>query len=130
MTVRIQCICIDAQDPAVLGRWWSDVLGWQCHVDEDGTAVLEPSDAESHFPSGQPDLLFLPVPESKAVKNRMHIDLRPDDQSAELARLEAMGARRVDVGQRDDASWIVLADPEANEFCLLRALRLDELESG
>jgi Glyoxalase-like domain len=130
MTVRVQCICIDAQDPAVLGRWWSDVLGWRCHVHEDGTAVLEPPDADPHFPSGQPDLLFVPVRETKAVKNRLHIDLRPDDQSTELARLEAMGARRVDIGQRDAASWIVLADPEANEFCLLRALRPDELVPG
>jgi hypothetical protein len=67
------------------------------------------------------------MPDAKAGKNRIHLDLRPDDQAAELARLEALGARRVDVGQRTEVSWIVLADPEGNEFCLLRAFRPEEL---
>ena len=73
------------------------------------------------------DILFLRVPEPKSVKNRLHLDLRPDDQAAEVARFEAMGARRVDVGQPDDVTWVVLADPEDNEFCILRALTADEL---
>ncbi len=76
----------------------------------------------------EPGLLFLRVPEDKAVKNRLHLDLRPQDgsdQAAELERLLAMGARRVDVGQGSDVTWVVLADPEGNEFCLLRSTPSD-----
>gem|GEM_PF-1647219 len=65
-----------------------------------------------------PGILFLPVDEPKPAKNRLHIDLRPDDQAAEVERLIALGAKRVDIGQ-GDASWVVLADPEGNEFCVL-----------
>ena len=65
-----------------------------------------------------------PVPEARATKNRLHLDLRPLDQAGEVARLEGLGARRVDVGQRD-VSWVVMADPEGNEFCVLRALPTD-----
>jgi Glyoxalase-like domain len=68
-----------------------------------------------------PGLVFLTVPETKALKNRLHIDLAPasdDDQEAEVRRLESLGARRVDIGQ-GDVSWVVLADPEGNEFCVL-----------
>ena len=63
------------------------------------------------------------------MKNRLHLDLRPEDQAAEVARLEALGATRVDVGQGDDVTWVVLADPEGNEFCVLRAVRPDEVAS-
>jgi Glyoxalase-like domain len=56
------------------------------------------------------------------VKNRLHLDLWPKDQLAEVARLEALGARRIDVGQPSDATWIVMANPDGNEFCVLRAL--------
>ncbi len=62
------------------------------------------------------------VPEAKTVKDRIHLDLRPDDQQAEVARAEALGARRVDVGQGPDVTWVVMADPEGNEFCILRTL--------
>ena len=74
-----------------------------------------------------PDLLFLKVPEGKQVKNRLHLDLRPEDQAAEVARAEALGATRTSVGQGDDVTWVVLADPEGNEFCILRALTPEEL---
>ena len=73
-----------------------------------------------------PDILFLRVPESKKAKNRLHIDLRPSDQSAEVARAEALGAHRVDVGQSGAASWVVMADPEGNEFCILKAFEADD----
>jgi hypothetical protein len=65
-------------------------------------------------------LALIPTPDVKATKNRVHLDLRPDDQEAEVQRLERLGATRVDVGQRD-VTWVVMADPEANEFCILRA---------
>jgi hypothetical protein len=58
------------------------------------------------------------VPEPKTVKNRLHLDLRADDQEAEVRRLEALGARRIDIGQ-GDVTWVVMADPEDNEFCVL-----------
>ena len=87
--------------------------------------MLEPP-AGSPEDGVAPDLLFLRVPEAKSGKNRLHIDLRPKDQAAEVARLEALGARRVDVGQGADVTWVVLADPDGNEFCVLRAFRPDE----
>ena len=72
-----------------------------------------------------PDLLFLRVPEGKTVKNRLHLDLRPDDQAAEVARLEALGAARTSVGQGSEVSWVVMADPDGNEFDVLRPLPPD-----
>jgi hypothetical protein len=88
--------------------------------------VLEPP-AGSPEDGVAPDLLFLPVPEGKAVKNRLHLDLRPLDQDAEVTRLEALGARRASVGQDDAVTWVVMADPEGNEFCVLRAYTAAEL---
>jgi predicted enzyme related to lactoylglutathione lyase len=69
-------------------------------------------------PDRLPGLDFVRLDESKKVKNRLHLDFRPDDQDAEVARLEAHGAKRVDIGQGDQ-SWVVMADPEGNEFCVL-----------
>ena len=88
--------------------------------------VLEPP-AGSPLDGVAPDLLFLRVDDERVIKNRLHLDLRPDDQAAELRRLEALGATPVDIGQGDDVTWVVLADPEGNEFCVLRALRADEV---
>ncbi|KUI30764.1 VOC family protein [Mycobacterium sp. GA-2829] len=114
MGVRFTELCIDAADPRVLGEWWAEVLGYPPEVDDDGDVILRP-------PAGTgPKLTFLAVPDDKVVKNRLHIDLTPDDQQAEVERLIKMGARRVDIGQ-GDSSWIVLADPEGNEFCVLAA---------
>ena len=126
MTIRIQCLCIDAIDPAAQARWWAEALGWRITHEAADESVLEPP-AGSPEDGVVPDLLFLRVQESKATKNRLHLDLRPVDQAAEVARLESIGARRVDVGQGDDVSWVVLADPEDNELCVLRALTADEL---
>jgi predicted enzyme related to lactoylglutathione lyase len=121
MGIRWQCLCVDAHDHDRLARFWAEALGWRRTSDEPDEIVLEPP-AGSAEDGVVPDLLFTPVPEGKTVKNRLHIDLRPDDQAAEVARLEALGARRVDVGQTPDVTWVVLADPEGNEFCVLRAL--------
>ena len=128
MTIRIQCFCIDAIDPAAQARWWADALGWRVTEEGADESVVEPP-AGSPEDGVAPDLLFLRAPASKATKNRLHFDLRPADQVAEVARLESLGARRVDVGQGDDVSWVVLADPEGNELCVLRALTADELAS-
>ena len=69
-----------------------------------------------------PGLIFGSVPERKTIKNRLHLDFRPDDQAAEVDRLLALGARRVDIGQGEQP-WVVLADPEGNEFCVLSTRR-------
>jgi catechol 2,3-dioxygenase-like lactoylglutathione lyase family enzyme len=129
MALRIQCTCIDARDPAAQGRFWADVLGWRITHEEDDEVVLEPP-AGSPEDGVVPDLLFLRVPEDKVVKNRLHLDLRPDDRDAEVARIEALGATRVDVGQGPDVTWVVLADPEGNELCVLRPLTPEELAEG
>jgi predicted enzyme related to lactoylglutathione lyase len=126
MALRWQCICVDARDPQRLGRWWADLLGWRITHDAADEVVLEPP-AGSAQDGVSPDILFLRVPEDKQVKNRLHLDLRPDDQAAEVARAEELGARHVNVGQGASVSWVVLADPEGNEFCILRALTADEL---
>ena len=87
-------------------------------MDEDGDVWVEPGSQHPDYGLSRP-LLFLAVPEAKAVKNRLHLDLRPDDQELEVERLEALGAIQVSVGQSGLEDWIVLADPEGNEFCVL-----------
>ncbi len=129
MALRIQSTAIDARDPAVQGRFWAEVLGWRITEDEPDEVALEPP-AGSPEDGIVPDLLFLAVPEGKTVKNRLHLDLRPEDQAAEVARIEALGATRVDIGQGEDVTWVVLADPEGNEFCVLRALTAEERAEG
>ena len=113
MTLKFDEICIDAHDVTALAGWWSQVLGWPQRLDEDGDVVLTP-------PGSAPIWLFIGVPEDKVVKNRIHFDFRPDDQQAEVDRVVALGARHVDIGQGEQ-SWVVLADPEGNEFCILAA---------
>jgi catechol 2,3-dioxygenase-like lactoylglutathione lyase family enzyme len=126
MSLRWQCVCIDTTDPARLAPFWEAALGWRRTYDTADEVVLEPPEG-SPEEGVSPDLLLLRVPEEKATKNRLHIDLRPDDQAAEVARLEGLGARRVSVGQGGDVSWVVLADPDGNELCVLRALTAEEL---
>ncbi len=121
MGLRVQNVSFDCADPAALARFWSEALGWRVTYEEDDEVVLEPP-AGSPEEGVVPDILFLPVPEGKVMKNRVHLDLRPADQALEVARLEALGAQRVDVGQDDSVTWVVMADPEGNEFCVLRAL--------
>jgi hypothetical protein len=114
MALRWEEVVIDATDSAGLGRWWAQALGWEI-IDESDDEV------EIRDPSGAgPTILFAHVPEAKTVKNRVHLDWVPDDQDAEVNRLLELGAQRVDVGQ-GDAPWVVLADPEGNEFCILSA---------
>ncbi|HEX6149224.1 VOC family protein [Nocardioides sp.] len=124
--LSIQCFNLDTTDPDRIGSFWEQALGWRRTYDTADQVVLEPP-AGSPQDGVAPDLLFLRVPEGKTVKNRWHPDLRPIDQAAEVARLEGLGASRVDVGQADDVSWVVMADPDGNEFCVLRAFTADEL---
>jgi catechol 2,3-dioxygenase-like lactoylglutathione lyase family enzyme len=126
MSLRWYTVVIDCHDVKAQSRWWAGVLGWQIAYEADDEVVVVPPhalDTSRAAPRSErgPGLVFVPVPEAKTVKNRLHIDLAPapdDDQEAEVRRLEALGARRVDIGQ-GDARWVVLADPEGNEFCVL-----------
>ena len=113
MGLEWEQVVVATPDPASLGRWWSEALGWV--VVDDDPSVFE----IQAQPDRLPGILFLAVDESKQGKNRLHIDLRPDDQAAEVERLIALGASRVEVGQ-GDVPWVVLADPEGNEFCVLQ----------
>ncbi len=114
MGLRFDEICIDAHDATALGTWWATVLGWPHEIDDDGDLRLHPP------PGAGPDWIFLAVPDEKVVKNRIHLDFKPDDQQAEVERVIGLGARHVDIGQ-GEPSWVVLADPEGNEFCILAA---------
>ena len=129
MDIRIQCLCIDTTDPAGLATFWESALGWRRTYEKSDQVVLEPP-AGSPEDCIVPDLLFLRVPEDKAGKNRLHFDLRPQDQAAEVQRLEALGARRADVGQKADVTWVVMADPAGNEFCVLLPLTPEQLASS
>ena len=129
MNIRIQCLCIDTADPSGLATFWESALGWRRTFDQDDEVALEPP-AGSPEDGIVPDLLFLRVPDEKPGKNRLHLDLRPQDQAAEVARLEGLGGRRIDVGQKADVSWVVMADPDGNEFCVLRPLTPEELANS
>lgn len=128
MALRIQCVCIDCLDPSWLAAFWAEVLGWRITSDEPDQVVLEPP-AGSREDGVVPDILFLLVPEERVAKNRLHFDLRPSDQFAEVERLTRLGATRVDIGQSGLSTWVVLADPEGNEFCVLRPFTDEEMTS-
>ncbi len=118
MALRIETITVDSEDPVSLARFWSEALGWEWREDDDGDVWVEPGKGHPDRGTVRP-LLFLEVPESKAVKNRLHLDLVPDDQASEIERLRDLGAVPASVGQEGDEEWVVLADPEGNEFCVL-----------
>src|SRR5262245_279176 len=115
MPSRFDSVVIDCIDPAALARFWMNVLDW--HIVEERKEEVVLAKADKTFPV----LVFGTVPEQKTIKNRLHIDLVPDDQDAEVERIIGLGATRADVGQSDDVDWVVLADPEGNEFCVLSA---------
>jgi len=127
VTSRFIELIIDGHDLKKLADFWCQVLDWRVleeepEVLEIGAAPVTPEDARR----GQvvPTIVFVAVPDDKSVKNRVHIDVSPIDrtQDEEVARLEGLGARRVDIGQGEQ-TWVVMADPEGNEFCVLRSLQ-------
>jgi hypothetical protein len=118
---RLVQLVVDALDPSALARFWSAALGWPLTFEEPDEVVIEPPE-DDPAQKGQLPLVFVPVPDAKASKNRVHLDLasRSDEHQAELvARLEGLGARRVDIGQGPDVTWEVMADPEGNELCVV-----------
>jgi hypothetical protein len=123
MTSKFTELAIDCSDPNGLARFWCSVLGYEVQNEDDGivtigSAVL--ADGTSCRGPVPPTLTFAHVPERKIVKNRLHLDVNPTDreQDEEVHRLLDLGARHADVGQ-GEVSWVVLADPEGNEFCVL-----------
>jgi len=123
MTLSLQCLTIDAHNPKAQAEFWAEVLSWS--VSEDGDEIGYWIERELNDPNkiGFPDILFLKVPDEKVIKNRLHLDLRPDNQEDEVARLEKLGAKRIEIGQSDysETTWVVMADLEGNEFCVLSA---------
>jgi hypothetical protein len=114
MALKVGIVAFDCTQPARLAGFWCEALGYQvADSDESGVSIASPDGSGWVID-------FLAVPDDKVVKNRLHLDLRPDDQEAEVKRLLALGATRVDIGQ-GEVSWVVLADPEGNEFCILAA---------
>jgi hypothetical protein len=120
MAVRITEIGVDCADPGGLAAFWCGVLGYVVVDAEDDIVEIRPEGTDAAT-SIVPSMVFVKVPEPKTLKNRLHLDVNTTDtdQDTELARLLALGATPVDVGQ-GDVHWHVLADPEGNEFCLLR----------
>lgn len=131
MALRWYSTVVDTPDPAALAAWWAEAIGWQVIYSAADEVILIPGyvkdEAEvaaMEWERVPPGLVFVRVDDHKNSKNRLHLDLAPhtsDDRDAEIARLEELGATRVDVGQGERASWTVLADPEGNEFCVLSA---------
>lgn len=123
--LRIQCITIDAHDLKKVASFWAAALDWKITFEDEDEISLELLD-EGPEVGRIPDILFIKVPDDKVVKNRLHLDLRPQDQSIEVARLESLGAKKIEIGQSDydGTTWVVMADPEGNEFCVLRERKL------
>jgi Glyoxalase-like domain len=130
MSVRWYSVVVDCHDIVAQSRWWAEAIDWRIIYEAAGEVVLVPPHALDETRSiplleQGPGLVFVSVPEGKQLKNRLHIDLAPPadgNQDAEVRRLESLGARRVDVGQdTGEVNWVVMADPEGNEFCVLSA---------
>ena len=124
MTSKLTELAIDCADPTGLARFWCAVLGYEVQGEEDGLVTIgSPEVPEGRRRPGPvpPTLTFALVPEGKVVKNRVHLDVNPADrdQDDEVRRLLGLGARPADVGQTGAESWVTLADPEGNEFCVL-----------
>jgi catechol 2,3-dioxygenase-like lactoylglutathione lyase family enzyme len=126
MACRISELVLECRDPELLARFWCEVLDFVVlDREDDGSIEIGPREGSGGL---QPTIILSPTDESERAKPRLHIDVNATDrdQDAELERLLALGARPADVGQTGEEPWHVLADPEGNEFCLLRR-RLDPL---
>ena len=116
MTSNLVSLCLDANDPMLLARFWAAALRWEITTDSDGDLGLTPTDG-SRF-----GIIFEPIPEPKVGKNRIHLDLTTtslDDQNDTVAELLSLGGRHIDIGQSPEEDHVVLADPEGNELCIL-----------
>ncbi len=116
MVSKFTELVVDCSDPQRLADFWSRVLDYKISEADDESVEIKGPEGSG------PSLLFAKVPEGKRDKNRLHIDVNPvdSDQDEEVERILELGARKIDIGQ-GDVSWVVLADPEGNEFCVLRS---------
>jgi len=123
LMLKLQCITVDAHDPHALAAFWAEALGWKVGKDVNDVEVWIERELGDPNNTGFPDILFLKNLDPKKSKNRLHLDFRPNDQAAEVARLEKLGAKKIDIGQSAEptCTWVVMADPEGNEFCVLSA---------
>ncbi len=112
MSVTWFSLDVDSADPPTLARWWAEVLGYEVVWEEDAYVAIAADNGTL------PGMIFNRIDAPKNAKNRLHVDLNPEDQNAEVTRLEGLGATRVDIGQ-GEKPWVVMADPEGNEFCVL-----------
>jgi hypothetical protein len=120
VTSAFRNITVDCRDARALATFWAEVLGWNVYFDDDPEVLVAPS----FPPPAGPTMLFIPVPEPRSVKNRMHLDVQPHDRTRdeEVARLLGLGASIVEDHRKDDGSgWVWLADPEGNDFCVERS---------
>jgi predicted enzyme related to lactoylglutathione lyase len=120
MASSLRNITVDCTDALALARFWAQALGWNVYHDDDPEVLVAPE-----FPPTRtgPTMLFIPVPEPRTVKNRMHVDLQPSDltREEEVERLVGLGATVVEDHRSDDGTgWVWLADPEGNDFCVER----------
>lgn len=122
MTIAINSLTVDSHDPRAVAAFWSAALDWPVLYDSEDEVMIAPFDERR---PGVFPVLFLKNPDDKRVKNRWHFDLAPEDQAAEVARLEGLGARRADIGQ-GEVEWVVMVDVEGNEFCVLKSLPKEE----
>lgn len=120
--LKIGYIEIDSKEPLSISGFWEAALGWKITYSDEVGVMLEKPESETGAEKFPP-ILFGKNPDQKVVKNRLHFDLRPDDQELEVARLEKLGAKRIEIGQSADpnTTWVVMADPEGNEFCVLKS---------
>jgi predicted enzyme related to lactoylglutathione lyase len=117
VTLKLDWVTIDSEDPKKLASFWCEVLDYEIKYDGDDDDEKEVGIGPREGPGIQ--ISLFEVHDDRKVKNRLHFDLRPDDQDAEVERVLALGAKKIDIGQ-GDPTWVVLADPEGNEFCILR----------
>jgi hypothetical protein len=127
MASKFTELAIDCADPVALARFWCSVLDYEVQDEDDGIVTIGSPvvpEGKNHPGPVPPTLTFARVPERKTVKNRLHLDVNPTDreQDEEVRRLLDLGARHADVGQRAE-TWVVLTDPEGNEFCVLAVRR-------
>ena len=119
MDVHLRAVTFDAADPQSLARFWSEVTGREIIASDPNLARVQ-----SETPGG-PVLLFLRVPEPKAVKDRIHLDLETEDRAGEVSRIIALGATYHSEVKGTTHEWTVLQDPEGNEFCVIQSLADD-----
>lgn len=119
MAMMVNNMTFDCADAPRLARFWAGLFGWVVFYDDDPEVMVAP-----HFPATGPTMLFIPVPEGKTAKNRLHLDLQPTDRTRDAAVDQALGLGATVIGdfrKPDGSGWVTMADPEGNEFCIERS---------